>query len=373
MAFQKMNYLKTSSGTFCETFNLFRIYNDLSKATELLVGIKKILQSCGIAFIVVQTEHAEIQRLATRHVGSVHYDQHIINLDKAIKSSGFTVVEKYLNQANLTFPRLSKLDWRSIKNRNYNLYYFPNKDVGEAIELMTFIKNPINCINSTELNFYVEDLRRSLHKNDNHISIDEYIYALVPKNCSNASILDSKYVPSEEHIDVASELAPVGLIDQAIVSGVKAIPHGILRGFTNGLSDALLSRGMSKKSSYYLGQLTYYAGFFTMEFASNCKKIQAHEPEINYINAAYNAALETGQLLLVNVALQTIITLFEKSAQILGKRNRELAKRVGLLIPFSIFANNQGIVPTSTAIVAGGMAEVAAAKIFKTISIRPIA
>ena len=276
---------------------------DFEKTVAYFNGVKNILKGCGLAFIVVLTEHTETQKLVGRHVKSTRdHAQHITNINKAVDMSGFEVVAKYLNPVRVTFPNLSNSEWMSIKIRQSDLECFASEKMKNAIELMTFINKPLNCLNDTELENYVDVLQSFLKQNNNTASNDEYIYVLSPTDCT-AKKIDND---SKQHSN----------------SVAMAAAHGFLRGVSHCVNQKLISKGVSKQFSSMLSQFTYYSGFFTMKFVSHYR---AEANEVSCLNSLYTAAIETGQLMFVNSVLGLIDQLLAWKKRFLAcKKHRPL-------------------------------------------------
>lgn len=176
---------------FAEHSTYSELY-DFNKTIDYLTGIKQIIKDCGLVFLVVQTEGAEIQKLVSRNIiTKSNYTSHISNLERAIKALNYRVLTKYFNPANLTFPRLSHFDWHSIANRHSDLNCFSSKDAEKALELMTFIKKPLNFLTDSELRAFANILQEHLNKHNSTISIDEYVYAMSSPNCLAMKISDN--------------------------------------------------------------------------------------------------------------------------------------------------------------------------------------
>lgn len=346
---------------FAEHSTYSELY-DIKKTLAYLSSLRSLIKECGIGFIVVQTEHAEMQKLVERNIGPASdYSKHIVNFENAITSLNWKVLAKYLNQVLLTFPKLTTIDWQSIRSRESDLACFGNKEIGTTIELMTFIKKPLNCLNNTELNAFVDTIQSHLTQNNNRISIDEYIY-VIANNCSvtqvpftedNSQLLQEKSVGSNLTETKSHGLSPL----------TEAALFGFLRGATSCMNVKLLKNGLSKTKAKVLSQSTCLLGFFATKVCSRLR-----EQEWDYLNILYNAAIETGCLFFFNIISNKIDKFLEKSAIQFERPYQRSWMSTGInmvrgLLPFGIFAANEDKYTASVVIAIGSGVEFATKKV----------
>ena len=110
-----------------------------------------------------------------------------------------------------------------------------------------------------------------------------------------------------------------------------------------------------------LPQDPYYGSIFVTKFLSRSANIS----DLNYcLNAMCQSAIETGQILLVNVALTGFNILLYRISKVARRhhwnRTEKLLSTCGSCMKYGIFAIDaieNGIVPTTSAIAAGASAQ----------------
>lgn len=185
---------------------------------------------------------------------------------------------------------------------------------------------------------------------------------------STAGILSRYNITDQMSVEEVCEALPPTLFDRALISAGNAAVHGALRGGANVVGFTLESFGVvSKEVAYYLNQSVYYSGFFVLRFSVYCQQMQEYNNLSGYFNAMYAAAIETGQLFIANVVLNSVGTLLEKAGESLEANNWSLLGKVfkkggHAIARFGIFvyqAADRGIVPATASLVAGTAANLA--------------
>lgn len=170
-------------------------------------------------------------------------------------------------------------------------------------------------------------------------------------------------IQPEMNIEEVCRVLPPSLFESTVMKiqagAYEGLQQGAMRGGANVFGYTLRSAGVSEKVAGYLSELTYYSGFFLLRFNS-------HLIEADYLSAMLQAAIDTGNLLLVSAVIQATTNLLDYAGNQLSQTYKEagnLVKGASALIGrLGIFAWNairQDPVATTTQIITGALTQTA--------------
>ncbi len=170
-------------------------------------------------------------------------------------------------------------------------------------------------------------------------------------------VLNNFHITDKMSIEEICHSLPPTLFERVVVSAGNAAIHGGLRGASNVVGFALESSGVSNNKSYYLTQFSYYGSYFAWKAGAYSANTQEYNNPNQILNALYSAAVETGQILLINTTLSLTQKLLEKT---------NLPRLCSSLISFGVFgyhAANTGLLEAAAAITSGAATELATTEI----------
>lgn len=144
----------------------------------------------------------------------------------------------------------------------------------------------------------------------------------------------------------------------------SAAAYGCLRGAKKVLGAGMQSVGFSQRTSKFTSNAMYYGAYFLSRYYQHQKRQAELEPSDNQWQAVYQAAYDTGELLIVGAVLNGVCHYVESAGKALQKRKWKKAasglnalSQVGRYGVFAVSARESGIVEAGTSLVVGTAAE----------------
>lgn len=350
---EKYKNLQANLGTYVFTFHYRDITNDL--ANNYLALIEKTVQSVS-AILSIST-----QGFATvlKDPGLAKRNQNFINNLRALNtfySKDTTTKQQLLEHANIVKSSLSAYQEEmsnlilSIENgQAFEEIDAAMQELRKDIETFNqylpaqLTNQPVEIKESKPL---IERTQNSLAKNSNQALFDYgswdtkikrdpytnkkiYTYRLyeqgneigfaefynVPYLCTDTTKHQHNIVRTGGtlanikvdtlNINEICEYLPPTLFDKIVFTTIKNAAHGTLRGATNVLAVTLKNNGFETKYSDILSQVGFYSGVYMLNFIQYLAQIEVEDDLENAWHAAYQAAVNTGELLIVNAALES--------------------------------------------------------------------
>ena len=153
-------------------------------------------------------------------------------------------------------------------------------------------------------------------------------------------------------------------LTEVLDKSIRAAKHGAIRGIAKTGDKLLQQRGVSKQNAWLTSQIFYYGTVFTMRFNEHYVAMEDMQEETEkLINAAYQASVETAEIMVTNATLATIgrtahwagTKLYQHGWHTTGK----ITSWVGSMFGYGIYAYDTYYNPVQTvsAVASGIIAE----------------
>lgn len=193
--------------------------------------------------------------------------------------------------------------------------------------------------------------------------------ALKPENdrIANGLYQAIQLLPESNYYEI-----PATQWERFIANAKPSAQHGVLRGCSTILVNALQKRGIPANQAKLLSSVAYYWGYFNLKYFNYYRQETYDHPNAYPL---LQAMIDTGQLFLLNMTLEAFNqTLSHVSEKLQRNHWTSLAKNIkklSSLTHFGIFAYNaqeNGVLETSTSIIAGTLSQMATERIGKLIT-----
>ena len=159
------------------------------------------------------------------------------------------------------------------------------------------------------------------------------------------NIIETTGILTEFHTDgMTIEETCLSLPPELFDQIVFAAGRGALRGTCNVIAATLKTYDFSDRASFAISQTAYYGATFCIKFSDYYQKLNELQDSQNAIDALYYAAIETGQLLLINATLNAANYLLTSLGNFFESydwiRLGRCIKHCGSLIRFGFYAAN---------------------------------
>lgn len=121
------------------------------------------------------------------------------------------------------------------------------------------------------------------------------------------------------HVDEICSVLPSTLFDKVLIAGREGAAYGCLRGASQVIAVTLKNAGVSPYIANLVKQASFYSGTFAMKFSYYYAQREDMEEMERCFQAIYHAAIETGQLWVLQLMLNQISNLLENTSAWLEK------------------------------------------------------
>lgn len=176
---------------------------------------------------------------------------------------------------------------------------------------------------------------------------------------------------SQSTKEVCSNLPPT-LLNTVLSTSVKSASTGTMRAISHVIGESFQAKGHSKLSAKLLTYFSYYSFIFTF----NYYQFSQPKDDLDYVQqqvvALQNAAIATGQTIVMQASFDAISDLLAKASARLNSigwsRTAKAAKTLSTVTKFGMFAANlrdQGVLTAGAALVSGTIAQTMTEKYLK--------